>query len=446
MVVGQQSENRILVKKQDFWLFVSTALVALVYFIAFLVEYTPPVLFLISITLVYLSAIPKYLFHPKNFLFGFYGLWYTIPIMFGTRYSEYSFSDDTVVASYTMLITTYLIGFNIFHYIARKTEKEYSLWRLKPKIPMLYAHLMGILLIFAAIFLIAVMSQHGLIGWLKNPGAASQERGGSGPAIILLIFATGLTYVSGGFYLRKYKKLFLVLLLFYLALCLLTFLFYVGRARLLMYVVFLFLIPFFKTKLKLRNVLVFTFFAVSFALAASWLRGTGGNEKTSTYQKFQTSLNYFDTFEALNKVVENESPSLFQTTFYAFNKFLIPYGFDRSLPYSVSIKYTPIYFPGYGTRTTVQFPIEADMYLSGWYVLMIPLLIILFTTIAYLYRIAITTMNLGTIYVSVSLLFLMISHLRGMLIEFYDFYMFPILLVSYFLLNPYREHGQSQPT
>lgn len=382
---------------------------------------------------------PKYLFHPKNFLFGFYGLWYTIPIMLGTRYENYSFSNESVVLSYTMLITTFLVGFNVFHYIAKKASKPYKLLRIKPGVPMIYAHISGIILIFIAIVLIGVMSQHGIIGWLKNPGLASQERGGSGPAIILLIFATGLTYVSGGFYLQKHRKLFIILLLFYLSLCFLSFLFYVGRGKLIMYIVFLFLVPFFKTKLKVKKVAILTFLAVGFALLASWLRGTAGTEKTTVYQKFQTSLNYFDTFDALNKLVKNESPSLFQTTFYAFNKFLTPYGFDRSLPYSLSIKYTPVYFPGYGTRTTVQFPIEADMYLSGWYILMIPLLIILFVIIAYLYRIAISTMNLGAIYVAVSVLFLMTSHLRGMLIEFYDFYMFPILLISYFLLNPYKK-------
>ncbi len=440
---GQQFKRKLKIKKQDFILLITSLLVVILYVIANIIKYTPPSLFLFSITALYLSAMPKYLFHPKNFLIGFYGLWYTIPVMFGKRYEDYSFSDDSVILCYTMLISTFLIGFIIFHFIARKTNNSYKLLVLSPKIPMIYAHVFGILLIFVAIILIAVMSQHGLIGWLKNPGLASQERGGSGPAIILLIFATGLAYVSGGYYLQKYRKLFFVLLLFYLSLCFLTFLFYVGRGKLIMYIVFLFLIPFFRTRLKIITVLIFTFLALNFALIASWLRGTAGEGVSTFYEKFQTTLNYFDTFEALNILVENESPSLFQTTFYAFNKFLIPYGFDRSLPYSISIKYTPIYFPGYGTRTTVQFPIEADMYLSGWYILMIPLLIIFFLLIAYLYRVAISTMNIGMVYVSVSVLFLMISHLRGMIFEFYDFYMFPILLVSYFLLNPGRKINQS---
>ncbi|WP_298542659.1 hypothetical protein [uncultured Aquimarina sp.] len=442
MVDGQQFNKKLKVKKQDFVLIMTTIMVVVLYVIANIIKYTPPSLFLFSITAIYLSAVPKYLFHPKNFLIGFYGLWYTIPILFAPRYKDYSFSDENIVLSYTMIITTFIIGFHVFHFIAKKVDHKYKLLVIRPKIPMRYAHILGILLIFLAIVLIAEMSGHGILGWLQNPGLASQERSGSGPAIILLIFATGLTYVSGGYYLTKYRKLFIILLLFYLCLCFLTFLFYVGRGKLITYIIFLFLIPFFKTKLNLRNAMTFFFSAVSFALIASWLRGTAGKGMSTLYLKIQTTLNYFDTFEALSILVKNETPSLFQTTFYAFNKLLVPYGFNRDLPYSLSIKFTPIYFPGYGTRTTVQFPIEADMYLSGWYVLMIPLLIIFFVIVAYLYRVAISTMNIGMVYVSVSVLFLMLSHLRGMIFEFYDFYMFPILLTSYFLLNPGKNNAK----
>lgn len=414
-----------------------SCLVLILYLHAFFQNYTPPIYFLISITAIYLSSPPEYIFHPKNVLFGYSFLWYTIPMMFAARYQDFSFREEPQVWAYCMLIMTFVIGYNTLHFTIKRRDEKFKVYTIKQinRISFKWTHIIFILLSLFSCYLTMALSQHGVVGWLKNPGAAFQTRGGAGIATILLIFTSGIALTSGGYYLKKqkhiYDKFFLFIIYSLIIVIYLTCLLH--RQRLLNFYILLFLSSLFFLKMKFRKVLFIGILALFSIYVASFIRA--GDILSTAEGAFEFFFNYFDTYEALVISLKDIEPSFFGTSFMAFRKLFIGMGYDPNMPYSISQWLTPIYFPEFGERTTVQFPIETEMYLNGWYFCMIPVLLLYFWMVGYFYKYALQTKALGAMFVSLYMMLNMIGHLRGMFIEFPDFYNYPIMIISYFLLN-----------
>jgi hypothetical protein len=422
-------------QRRDLRVIASCLLAICAYIHGVIIGYTPPALHLICITVIYLSSIPNRIIHPKNVLFGFHMLWYTFPVMYATRYSEFSFTSYEEILCYSMLITTYIVGYLTFHFTIREESKTKWLRYFEPvnKTSFSWLHLGFLMLTIGACILTLLMTGRGITDWLSDPGGSSQDREGAGVATILLIFTSGLAFSSAGHYLIK-TKFKLIAGIFYLLFLTFVYLFHIGRGKLLTYLMYLFLVPLFNAKMKIKVLVPFVVLLFGSIGIATYIRaeeGTASNSKEAV----EFALNYFDTYHALYKSVKYEEPELFSTTFMAFNKFRTPFGYTDDIYYTVSAKFTPVHFPGYGRRTTVQFPIETDLYLGTYYVLGVPFLILYFYMIAYFYNVAISTNSIAFKYVAAVLLLQLVSHLRGMLFDWTDLYNYPILFVSFYLLH-----------
>lgn len=431
-------------KSVDIRLFLGSVIVFLLYIILLYIQYTPPHFFLISILAIYLLAPPKYILNPKNILFGYYFLWFTIPVIYAPRYESYSFKEKEQVLAYCMLIMTYLIAFNTLHFTIKdfEVERKYRVisFDFINKIKLSYLHSFFLSLSLLACMLMMVTSSFGISGWLQDPGAAFQQRDGAGLATILLIFSSNIAIVTGGVYLSKSKFSKKILLFFiYTAFIGIYLMFLLHRQRLINYFILLYLIPFFYVRAKFRTIL-FIFLGISISIIfASFLRGTGSTAEGDMEIILRIFLNYFDTYNALVISIENVQPEILGTSLMAFKKLFIGVGYDPNMPYSISQWLTPIYFPGYAERTTIQFPIETEMYLNGYYFGMVPILILYFWLIGKIYTYAFQTGNIGFIYVSFYITLDMIGHLRGMFIDFTDLYNYPLMIISYFILNNINE-------
>lgn len=365
-------------------------------------------------------------------MFAYHFIWYTIPLIIAPRYNEFTYRTEPEIYSFLMLLCTYMLGMFIFDKYCYKI-RDYSIRPVAEINKMSVKTLSSLffVLTITAGLLSAILSPVGLIGWLQDPGGSFATRDGSGVGTILLIFSSGVYLALGSYFIQKSKNKFLTGMWYFLIMAFL-FVFMVGRAKLLTFTVFLFIIPFFKLKFKIKTALYIVVFTILTVGLASIVRGTFNNENQSAYE---IALNYFDTYDALYRSVKSESPSLGSTSFMAFRKLFTPFGYDANEPYTLSLKLTKIYFPGWANRSTVQFPVESDMYLSWWYIGGIPLLAIYFYIIALLYNKAYNFPTLGNLYVAVSMTIYLLSHLRGMLIDWTDLYYYPILFLSYYILN-----------
>ena len=429
-------------KAKDLRLVVSSSIVIVIYIYYYLTSFTPPELFLFSILLIYFSATPKYIFNPKNFLFGFYTIWYAIPPMFAHRYSHLTFQEDVSISAYCMLICSFLIGFNTLHFCSKGKEIQFPNFSfdLINKIPFIIWHYVFVITSILSCVLVMVTSPYGLIGWLKNPGQAFQFRDGSGLMMILLIFSSGLACTTAGIILRRAKGIKKIFLLFlFLGMIGIYLICILHRQRLINYLLLLFVTIIFYLKAKIKFILPLILIIISSVFLSSYAR-MGDSVKAGTEDVLSIALNYFDTFEALQMSLKYEEPEWFGSSFMAFNKLKVGIGYDPEISYSISQELTPVYFPGWSKRATVQFPIETEMYLNGYYFGYIPILFLYFLFVGKVYKIAFIKGNLGMIYVSLYIMFEMIGHLRGMFFTHTDFYNYPILIVSYFLLNKISEN------
>jgi hypothetical protein len=422
---------------RDLRLIVSSSVVIIAYIYYYLESYTPPELFLFSLLLIYFSAIPKYIFNPKNFLFGFYTVWYAFPPLFASRYSELTFQEDTSIQAYCMLISSFLIGFNTLHFCSKGKTIRFTTFSFEAinKIPFIVWHYVFVLTSLLSCVLVMVTSPYGIIGWLKNPGQAFQFRDGSGLMMILLIFSSGLACTTAGIILKRSKGIKkIVLLILFISMIGIYLICILHRQRLINYLLLLFITTIFYLRAKMKYILPLFIFIIGSVLLSSYAR-MGDSVEAGTEDVLSIALNYFDTFEALQMSLKYEEPEWFGSSFMAFNKFKVGIGYDPNISYSISQELTPLYFPGWSKRATVQFPIETEMYLNGYYFGYIPILFLYFLFVGKIYKNAFIKGNLGMIYVSLYILFEMIGHLRGMFFTHTDFYTYPILILSYFLLN-----------
>jgi oligosaccharide repeat unit polymerase len=426
--------------KPDIRVLLACTTMVIVYLVAYFTTYAPPELYLFCVCLVYASGIPERILHPKNILFAYHFIWYAMAPIYAPRYKKIDFCHEEEVYCYCMIACTYIIGFLCFHFFTKteKSEKESttSVTEIN-KIPVWFITLFFILLTLFSCIVSASLTPVGLIGYMQNPGEAFSSRDGAGPFTILLIFSSGVMFTLGSYYFYRYKhwhnRLFVSI--FFIALVFFVLLFLTGRGRMLSFLLFLFVPYFFTLRFSARNVSLISAMGLFSVVFGSYLRGTQKGAGGKLDLIIQIALNYFDTFEALYKVVKYEPPALFSTIFLGFNKFFVPYGFTRDFYYMLSYKLTPKYYPGYGNRTTVQFPVEADLYLSLYYWFGIPLLILYFFSISYIYRKAVNTQKLGWYYTAALLQINMVSNLRGQLINWTDIYLYPIAFVSLYILN-----------
>lgn len=371
---------------------------------------------------------------PRNFLFAFYFLWYTFSVMFATRFQHFEFNTNAEVMAYIYLISTYIVGYVTLFITENSTRRHSMLVFNLPKF--VNAQVMNIICILIVLFsaFMMMVTSSGISEWIRNPGEAFLRREGAGVFTILVIFSSGLMATTGGYLAVKKKKNSLFFA--YLALMILLIPFLGGKSRTIITILLMALPAFFFSKLwtKKLGAVIFTFLAV-FGIN-TWLRSGSWITAEDLLPFF---LNYFSTYEYLVQSINEIEPEAFKTVFMAFNKFKTPFGISNNeVFYDMSNWLTATYFPEiWKLRATEQWPIETDMWLSFRYWLGIPLLILYFSIIGRVYNVAMRSRTLGAVFVSAYLSFQMISHLRGQLIIWTDFYMIPFFIASFYLLNKF---------
>lgn len=139
-------------------------------------------------------------------------------------------------------------------------------------------------------------------------------------------------------------------------------------------------------------------------------------------------LNYFDTFENLLILLRDFSPDIGKTFFLPLNWPLVKMGVTAFSPfYDMSVWLTTEYYPeSWLNGGTTQWPIEADMYMSFMFWGGIPVLILYFGIIAYIYKKAQDKGIWQFIYIIEG--FYILSHLRGGFLIYWYYWLIPLYI------------------
>ena len=386
-------------------------------------------LFLISCCLYF----PRYVISPTSVVLGYYALWYVLAAYFAEIYSESDFSNQIYAYAYAMAFSAMSVALISIRFGEELVEKL-----TKPTESHSKEYLIGIphLILFyfmATILVVAiVLSSGGFSKWILDPGDAFLNRGGSGVFVVLSHFFTFCLAISVGQYSFANKsKPTIAIFIFWLVLTS-----PVHGSKWFISVLFvLALMPWLRTvstlsfkSIYLGSAFVGIFFAGLYFRNSSWM---------TLDEAIPYALNYFTVVRNLVMSIEDYSPDLLATFLLPFNKFLTPFGLtDASLYYDMNHMLTDKYFPtAWEIRATEQWPVETDLYLNFYFIFGLPLLALYFGVLGFLYKLAHNSQSVGVWAVSFLLIVSIISHLRGSLINHVDLYMYPMMVLIYFLFK-----------
>jgi hypothetical protein len=348
--------------------------------------------------------------------------------MFATRYENYTFREPEMVLAYAYLSTTYIVIFFIISLFEKKSFNQYtSLESISmPKLKNSMNIFAGLSILF---FILYIQASGGFAYWLGNLDRAFLTREGSGIYYLPFVLFLALYSFLLGVYVKIKKKPFYLFLLFLLFLMLSPFI--GSKSRVVMLLFLSFLPSLINAKANFKSILfVVVVFLLFFVLGnyyrnASWM---------SLSDLLPYMLNYFDTYSALVLGIKDIDSNLFQTTFLPFNKFSSLTGFSGQY-YDMSSWLTSIYYPEADKiRATVQWPIEMDLYLNFYYFLGLPIIMLIFFLIVQVEKKA-YQMKIGYLFVYGYLFFYTLSHLRGGILLWTDFYLLPFFVISYYLMK-----------
>lgn len=395
----------------------------------FIINRISPITFSFFILGCFFIYPSKNTFSPKNIVLTYYFLWFSFPVFYATRYEDYDFSDSAVFMSYHFIKLTFsfaYLGLSMF----RENNKVVLSFDLVSE-----TNLKRIIIVFSTlvfIFLILfVYKSGGIYQWLVNPGDAFLNRGGSGVLFLPFILALTANSYFLGLYSKKVSKKKIIVLNVLIVLLLSPF---IGSKSRMLILVFLSVLPYVgyqKTKFKhvFFSILAFLLFFLLglYFRNSSWL---------SFSDLLPYALNYFDTFDSLVVGVRDFDADVMKTIFLPFNKFSTIVGSDSPVFYDMSSWLTSIYYPWiYEMRATVQWPIEMDMYLSFYFYGLLPLIFIVFYFLSVIYNKALSDKTGAYMFVYGYLFFYTLSHLRGGIFLWTDFYIYPFLFLVFTLLK-----------
>lgn len=393
----------------------------------------------IAFYLVHFAAYPaKKAFSPLSIFYAYYGLWYILAPLFADRYQNKLFLPEyslAVAMAYTVFglgILAICIGIKY----GRQQKKEIYVKGLGNGRflldPTSLRNLILILYITSSVLvLMIVQSSGGVARWLANPGDAFLNRSGSGVFVVLSHFSSIILALLSGYYAYTYKKL--------LYLC--AFIFWVlltspvhGSKMQISLLIVLGCLPWLRYLriVSFKSFLLYGVFVFVFTL---------GLYSRGYIKEFNSSalimLNYFSTLENLAVSVRDFKPDVMKTFFLPFRKFQTPIGLVKpDFYFDMNHYLTDKYYPEHWKlRATEQWPVETDLYLNFKFFWGLPLVFLYLSFVGYLYGQAMAFQNLGIWGSSFLMTILMISHLRGSLINHTDFYMYPFIILMYFILN-----------
>lgn len=406
--------------------FIQICVLLFFYFIGIISPIVIGILFMST----YVVANPKKLLSPRNMVFAYYMIFYFIGPMFGSKFKSYSFTSYEEKTSYLMIFVTYSICMIFLTLFENERQKSQEIYFIKNKNNLNKTLIISIIVEFIALFFY-IKKTGGISTWISNSKLAFMMRGDYGAAIEYLVFTHSLflstSLLSVILYNSKKKIKYLFIILSFI----LLYPFIGSKMKVIMLILILFgpIMLSKKTASKFTIMLlmisVFVFLIGIYQRNYTWM----GSDQLIPY-----ALNYFNTYEMLVILVRDFEPSFMKTFLLPLNKILMMFGTYVGLPfYDMSVWLTSIYFPSnliYGG--TQQWPIEADMYLSFYYFLGIPMLIIYLYLISYAYNRACHN-SYGWILIYIMEFSFMVSHLRGGILIWWYFYLIPFYILVIFI-------------
>lgn len=378
---------------------------------------------------VYLLNRPTFILSPRNMIFIYYFLWFGLAPIFADRYNYLDYSDNIVYKSYVYLSSSFITMILVSMCIETKYEKKFSFIKVDYSNVRIDGKKLTFTFIFSFLFfLLYLFNTGGFSYWIANIDRAFLTRQGAG--VYYLGFS--LFFPVFIFFTRfKYKNLILLSTLSLLVIALSPF---IGSKQKIIYCfLLLFSSLILRRKLTLSNSLmiglptIFLFVLGNYFRNVSWMTLSD----VASY-----SFNYFDTLDSLLLFLYNRHyPFEIMSIGLPLNKIVNLYtGGDEF--FDVSAYYTNIYFPdAWNIRATVQFPVEVDLFLSfGFWVGLIPLGIFVgIYSLIFIKMLSSEKIVYGFIWFN--LFFYLLSHMRGGLFIWTDLYLYPYLILVYFLFK-----------
>lgn len=377
--------------------------------------------------------LPKHAFSPLSIFYAYYGAWFVVAPLLAERYQnvleqpEYTLAIAMVYTVFGLGIICIRFGEGFGLMLAEKKSESRSIGNsyLRLRIGFLYC--------FATLMVgLIVYSSGGLAKWVAAPGDAFLNRGGSGVYVILSHFSSiALAALSGYYAFRIGRKYPVILFVIWL---LMTSPVHGSKLQIALLAVIAAL-PWIRTMrlITLQSVSLYVLFVGIFLLGLyfrnmSWV---------STDTILPYALNYFTALENLAMSLRDFQPDLVTTFFLPFVKFQTPFGLsDPTMYYDMNHMLTDYYYPkAWEIRATEQWPVETDLYLNFMFFAGLPFVGFYLFCVGLLYGRAQKAESLGHWLAAMLMTVLLISHLRGSLINHTDFYMYPYIFVVFLMMR-----------
>jgi len=402
--------------------------------------------FATGVVALLIAARPRFAFSPTTFVFLYYFMWYVIPPGFAERFDGVDLDSVEYQISFLMSFCVLLIGV-LSVQLGESFGSRTPVMRTERPLPSHMANrLIGALYASSTLMVVLIVAgSGGLSAWIANPGDAFLNRAGTGVFVILSHFSSLLLACLSGYvaYSRKQRWP----LLCFVAWLLVTAPVHGSKAQMTFLLIML-VLPWMRDvrTLSARSILALCC-GTGFFVLGLFLRNVEWMDAASLVPY---ALNYFSTFEYLAISVRDFDPDFLYTFFLPFQKFLTPFGINNGVEYyDMNHLLTDLYFPSaWEIRATEQWPVETDLYLNFFFVGGLPLVAGYLFTIGYLRGVARRNDSLGAWFASAMLTLMIISHLRGSLLNHTDFYMYPYLFVVYIALRrvPLRQASSAPAT
>lgn len=379
--------------------------------------------FIAALFLIYFIVIPNNFYNPKNFVMGYYFMWYGVAPLLASRYAILEDGDHNVAKAYSMFLVTFSCAMLTLDFVEKRKYFENKIVKEKKKLNLL--ELVGLIAIYVFALSIYIKRTGGLSLWLSNANDAFFSRGGSGFLYLMFEYAALLIFFFEGKKRGMLKKIILI------GLCGITMYFCGSKSIMMLFLFMLFSTQILSIKLfDLKSILVIIVGIIVFFFGM-YIRA--GQYMSSIKLALSVSLGYFDTLDEFLLLLKEFPSDIFRTIYFPVNWLLMKLGIHIGLPYyDTSIWLTSIYYPeSWAGGGTHQWPLEGYMYLNFKFWLGIPIVIAYFFIIGLVYKKGKDENGIWR-FICINECITIGSHLRGGLFNYWYIYLLPFYMILLF--------------
>ncbi len=407
------------------------------------------------ILITYTIYTPKYIFHPNNMIFAFYGLYvvlssslnffldainweYVLPwgqVIFWNTFSKYTFFE----AEFTFLV----LFFTFFWF--SKDNKARNLKNFKVILNENYLKVLYALTFFLILVFIQITA--GLQSWLSDYSMTylSKREGHGLLNVIIIVLGNIVTFMLGiKFYYSKQKKVLLFTLLLIMALSFVN-----GIKSRFIFLLIVFLSPYLMmVKFKFKWFLILAIAFIVLLYTGTLIRTEGFYSSGPFF--IEMLVGYFNSFQLHDYVVKTRDPALLQTVFQIFIKpmqMLDLAGPDAN--FDISVMLTKEFFPDqwYKEHATQQWPLDTELYLNYYGPWLSWIMLTIYTFfVSKLYRSAIVKRNFHIMPIYIMEFQRIFSTMRGTLIPWEVFIYIAQYLIIYVICKLCIKFEYDKPT